>query len=531
MNICMIVFNNATRDGRVMREAHTLRAAGHAVTVIGVPESGVTALEETLSDGVKVIRVPWQERVYRKHRILSILRLIPCAAAFVGALYGLYRLFTWLFAANGPAAQIWSRLAQLSLPAAVVLAVTLLAFCYTVRIVGRAVLSAVSRRQKENDAIRRAVIAGTAGDSVGRSFPAIQSRIPNWMPDFLLEIIAEPLNRLGARTGNFSLYRYRSRELAAAAIGRKPDVIHCHDCVALPAGWLVKKTLGIPLIYDAHEIYEAVAARRFGATDYFARVHRKYLPHLDGFVVVNDSAATYYRHAYPTPPEAVVIRNATNAAPVGPYDGRLHNAAGLPASEKILLYQGGFTKDRGLPTLVRSGALLAEGWSLVLMGWGPLENELKRIAGGSAKVQFLRAVRAAELLSWTQGATAGIVPYEDTILNHWIATPNKLWEYPNAGVPLIVQPFPEMRRIVETYKCGWILPAEFTPRAIADLVESLTDEAIAQAKLGCERFSEEDSWASIYRQRLLSLYGRFEERNSAAAASAVGDAVSPARAA
>ena len=81
MNICMIVHNNATRDGRVMREAHTLRAVGHAVTVVGVPESGVTALEETLTDGVMIIRVPWQERVYRRRRILSVLRLIPCAAA------------------------------------------------------------------------------------------------------------------------------------------------------------------------------------------------------------------------------------------------------------------------------------------------------------------------------------------------------------------------------------------------------------------------------------------------------------------
>jgi len=389
----------------------------------------------------------------------------------------------------------------------------------------------MARRARKYDVTRRAVIAGTADDSIARRFPAIRSRIPDWMPDFLLEIIAEPLNRLGARVGNFSLYRYRSQEIAAAAIGLKPDIVHCHDCVALPTGWLVKKALGIPLIYDAHEIYEAVAARRFGATDYFARVHRKYLAHVDGFVAVNDSAARYYRCAYPAAPEAVVIRNATNAAPVGYYDGRLHNAAGLPASEKILLYQGGFTKDRGLPTLVRSGPFLPSGWSLVMMGWGPLENELKRISDGSARVRFLPAVPACELLSWTQGATAGIVPYEDTILNHWIATPNKLWEYPNAGVPLIVQPFPEMRRIVETYKCGWILPAEFTPRAIAGLVESLTDEEVARAKLGCERFTEEDSWASIYRQRLLSLYKKFEGRSSAAAASVIGDAISRAHAA
>ena len=33
------------------------------------------------------------------------------------------------------------------------------------------------------------------------------------------------------------------------------DVIHCHDFDTLPAGVWLKQRLGLPLIYDAHEIY------------------------------------------------------------------------------------------------------------------------------------------------------------------------------------------------------------------------------------------------------------------------------------
>jgi glycosyltransferase involved in cell wall biosynthesis len=121
------------------------------------------------------------------------------------------------------------------------------------------------------------------------------------------------------------------------------------------------------------------------------------------------------------------------------------------------------------------------------------------------------AVPADELLSWTQGATAGIVPYEDKMLNHWIATPNKLWEYPNAGVPLIVQPFPEMRRIVETYRCGWLLPQPLSPEGIAGVVSSLKDDELAAAREGCRRFTEDDNWDVIYRDRLMDLYTQIEK--------------------
>ncbi len=120
-----------------------------------------------------------------------------------------------------------------------------------------------------------------------------------------------------------------------------------------------------------------------------------------------------------------MIRNAIALTPTVPYDGCLHEAAGLPLSQKILLYQGGYSTERGLPTLVRSASMLPDGWTLIMMGWGPLAGQLKQIAafasaragrdatdGEPAKVRFIPAVPARELKSWTQGATVGIIPYE-----------------------------------------------------------------------------------------------------------------------
>lgn len=532
MNICMIVFNSVTKDARVLREARSLQAAGHSVSLIGIPDEDATSPVEYLDDGIRVFRVLWQARAYRKLLVTSIFRTLPMLALVGLVAYGFYRFAGWLFASDGPLVRLGglaleslqriAALTPLQLGYAVLLTILAAAIVFVLWRVARAyggvLLTSLEMQASEDDTLRRYAAIVFRETPLKGEFPSIRSRIPAWVPDFILEIFLEPIGWFGAKTGRFSLYRYRGEEAAALAIKLRPDAIHCHDCAALSPGYIVKRKLNIPLVYDAHEIYEAAATRAFGVRDYYIRVHQKYLPQVDGFITINESAALYYRYAYPTAPPAVVIRNATDLAPPAPYDGRLHRAAGLPKEARILLYQGGFTADRGLPTLVRAGSLLPKHWYLVMMGWGPLAGELKQIASAAAgrtraiagssedKVRFVPAAPARELLDWTQGATVGIIPYENKMLNHWISTPNKLWEYANAGVPLIVQPFPEMRRIVENYHCGWVLPRDLTPAAIADLVGALSDEAIASAREGCRSFIRKDSWSTSYERRLLDLY-------------------------
>ena len=147
------------------------------------------------------------------------------------------------------------------------------------------------------------------------------------------------------------------------------------------------------------------------------------------------------------------------------------------------------------------------------MGWGKLEEELRRVADSlkmktpdlDFRIRFVPKVKQTELPYWTAGASLGAIPYENTGLNHWYCNPNKLWEYPNAGVPIIASPFPELRKIIEDNQIGWLLPDPLSPREIAAAINKLTEEELQVAANNCISFIQRDNW-QVYANRLKTAY-------------------------
>jgi glycosyltransferase involved in cell wall biosynthesis len=530
MNICMVVCNNLTRDNRVLREAQTLQDAGHQVSVVGIAVGDADRPFEVTDGGVKLFRVDWRSAAVRRLRIRAV-PWILLAALLLGIVFWIGTAFSvpMAHALSSLAQKASDEIARFShastgVKLQAVIACALSAGTIALLAVGALVFWRIlrARRAAAMDARNRLLRSAGAISSrdMSNAFPSPRSRIPRWVPPALIDALALPLAVLGPRFWQFALTQQRARQMANLCIKLEPDVVHAHDCTALPVAGIVKKAAKVPVVYDAHEIYAEAATRKRGVVDYYILLHRRYLPIVDRFITVNESIAQYYRQVHPKLSPAVVIRNAAKRMPDCIYDGRLHLAAGLSSSEKIVLYQGGFTARRGLQDLMRWAAGLPDGWTLVMMGWGPLESELRAIAlaeqaghGNDAKgarsrqkIVFIPGAPRDEVLQWTAGATVGIIPYEGDVLNHWFCTPNKLWEFPGAGVPLIVQPFPELRKVIEKYGCGWVLPETCTTDTLATLIGGLTDEQFRVAREGCRRFIDEDSWEAAYAGPLTELY-------------------------
>ncbi|WP_309131138.1 glycosyltransferase family 4 protein [Brevibacterium sp.] len=292
----------------------------------------------------------------------------------------------------------------------------------------------------------------------------------------------------------------------------RPDVVHIHDHVCLTAATRYKDAFAVPLIWDAHEIYEDLAGLDDVRRIVNPRIIRENASLVTAFITLNESIARFYAGRYPELPSAVLIPNASRFSGVPVYDGRLHRAAGLESHQRILLFQGGFAENRGISTLLEVACQLDARWSVVFMGWGKLENsirarasQLSDQASTHARVVVVPGAPQPELPLWTAGAALGAIPYEDTGLNHRYCTPNKLWEFPASGVPILATDLPEMASRIRAASMGLIVSANLDSAEIGCAINSLSDEDLVFYRQGAKRFIADDSWAR-YEPRLLSVY-------------------------
>ena len=305
--------------------------------------------------------------------------------------------------------------------------------------------------------------------------------------------------------------------LKARALGRAikragaPFIIHAHEPAALALVQRLDLFSVAPVIYDAHELYEDMAGGRAEDADGVARIHGESMARAARVIVVSDNISKYYAQRYGV--EApLVIANATPRLALSSYDGRLHAAAGFGVGGKVLLYHGGMTEGRGLFDLLDAIALAPEEWRLVMMGDGPLRDSLRRHASARAgdRVAFIPPAPHAELSAWVQGATLGVIPYEDTCLNHRYCAPNKLWEYPSAGAPVLARNLESLGAMVREYAIGWTFDdGEDAPARIAARLADLDERALAEARAACAAFMEKNDWRR-YENRLLALYDEID---------------------
>jgi glycosyltransferase involved in cell wall biosynthesis len=259
------------------------------------------------------------------------------------------------------------------------------------------------------------------------------------------------------RRGAMFYFEYNLR-LFFYLLKSKFDVFVSNDLDTLPANFLASRMTRRPLVYDSHEYFTEVPELigRPVIKAIWTWLEKLLVPKVDAAYTVCDSIAEVYRDFYKV--DFKVIRNLPVCSATEKITHPMTSSHRMSNSSKIILYQGALNLGRGIEAAIRAMQYL-EGAELWLAGDGDRTNQLKEQVAElklETKVKFLGRLPLHQLHEVTCQADLGISLEEDLGLNYRFALPNKLFDYIQAGVPVLVSNLPEMRHIVEHYQIGAI---------------------------------------------------------------------------
>ncbi len=291
------------------------------------------------------------------------------------------------------------------------------------------------------------------------------------------------------------------QSLFASVIERAAAKVYvAHDLPMLPVALAAKRLHGGKVVLDCHELYPeqefSVRERQL-----WRGVQARYIGQADAVITINPSIARELtqRHGID---EVVVVSNADRFVPASAQGGenRLNEVIGNVQAAPVVLYQGGLSMGRNLETLVAAISRMRRGdTKLVFLGDGPAEPLLRMTArqlGIGDRVHFLARVPQAELIDMARGADFGVIPYLGNCLNNKLCTPNKLFEFIMARLPIVANDLPEIRRIVAGYQIG-LLGDTRSPTEFAQLIDAAIEAKSSHSvvwRAGLERAANELCW-------------------------------------
>lgn len=269
------------------------------------------------------------------------------------------------------------------------------------------------------------------------------------------------------------------------------DLVWANDLPMLYPARVIAKKLNAKLIYDSHEIYNETINQFFikgnNAIKNLAfeilikimkwhgeKMELTLLKKTDIMFTVNESLKNYFKQKYKFEKIEVLMNlpYAYKGEKLEAFNFRKHFS--WPNHSIILIYQGVLNFGRGLELMIDSFKFLDDKFRLVILGNGILKDILKKKVQQlklESNIGFHDAVPLAELPKYTSSANIGLNLLEDFNLSKKLASPNKLFEYIHAGIPVVASRTIENERVFEHYKIGEL--CENTPIDIADKIKAV----------------------------------------------------------
>lgn len=247
----------------------------------------------------------------------------------------------------------------------------------------------------------------------------------------------------------------------------KFDIILSNDLDTLLSSFFISKIRKKICIYDSHEYFTEVPelVNRRIQKGIWEIIEKITLPNVEYCYTVSKSIADEYFVKYNK--KFDVIRNLPLKKQV------IHKK-----KENIIIYQGALNIGRGIELMIDSMFYIPD-YVLWIIGSGDIDKELKLLTkqkGLNNRIKFFGRLSLEKLKDITYQAKIGLSFEEDLGKNYRFALPNKLFDYIQANIPVLVSDLPEMKNVVKQYNIGEVI-AERNPKQIAKQILKIVEDA------------------------------------------------------
>ena len=231
-----------------------------------------------------------------------------------------------------------------------------------------------------------------------------------------------------------------------------PHIIHIHDPELIFSG-IFFRFLNIKVIYDVHEDYPKQVMSRYYLPFFLRKSLSIIITILDylllwkfSFIItatdsikkslINKSNKVMTINNYPIIEKMIINKKQKNS----------------------LVYVGLISEIRGIRELIQSLSNSDKISALNLIGNfsnEKLYNDVKKYDGWK-KVKYYGKLERSEVKKILSKSEVGIVTFHPEP-NHVESQPNKLYEYMESGLPVIISNFKKWKNIINKYKCGVVV--------------------------------------------------------------------------
>jgi len=255
-------------------------------------------------------------------------------------------------------------------------------------------------------------------------------------------------------------------------LASKADIILANDTDTLLAAYCAASLRRKPIVFDAHELYTEVPelVNRKVVKKIWQSIENLILPHIKYAYTVCQPIADIYKRRNGI--QMSVVRNAPFLQKPCPESKKTLSFPG----KKILLYQGAINVGRGIEWVIDAMPHIPNAVFCIAGDGDILEQIRQQISDKKLedKVVLLGRISLEELHKYTCSADLGISLLENRGLNYYYSLPNRIFDFVQAGVPVLATDFPEIRSIVEQYKIG-VLTTDYSPENLASTIQSTLD--------------------------------------------------------